>query len=64
MQLIRAVPDETHLYNFKGLRFERLRGKRAHQRSLRLNGQYRLILEVEDRPGGNLAVVIAIEDYH
>ncbi len=44
--------------------FERLKGRRRHQRSLRLNRQFRLIVEVEARPGGNLIALKSIEDYH
>ena len=52
MQLIRAAPDERDFYALKSLRFEKLKGARKHQRSMRLNDQWRLILELEQ------------EDYH
>ena len=65
MQLIRAAPDERTFYAFKSLHFEKLKGKRSHQRSMRLNDQWRLILEIEKRADeGNLVVIVSIEDYH
>lgn len=64
MQLIRGAPDERDLYMLKSLHFEKLQGKRSHQRSMRLNDQFRLILEIEKARAGNIAVVISIEDYH
>jgi proteic killer suppression protein len=65
MQLIRAAANEQDLYAHKSLRFEKLKGRRSHQRSLRVTGQWRLILELRERDDGNrVAVVISLEDYH
>jgi toxin HigB-1 len=65
MQLIRSAPDERDFYNLKSLHFERLSGKRKHQHSMRLNDQYRLILELlEGNPRGKVVKVVGIEDYH
>lgn len=64
MQIIVAASDERDLYAFKSLRFEKLKGDRAHQRSLRLNSQWRLIVEIEASDPKNIIVVISIEDYH
>jgi proteic killer suppression protein len=66
MQVIVAAPDERMFYTMKSLHFEKLEGKRSHQRSMRLNKQWRLILEIEEVKGdpGNTVVVISIEDYH
>jgi proteic killer suppression protein len=64
MQLVRSAPDERTLYAFKSLRFEKLKGDRQHQRSLRLNDQWRLILEIRPAEPKNVIIVIAIEDYH
>lgn len=60
------VENETQLYGRKGLRFEKLKGNRSHQHSLRLNDQWRLIVEIEKRPGpnSNVCVVKGFEDYH
>ena len=64
MQLIRAATDERDLYALKSLHYEKLQGKRAHQRSMRLNVQFRLILELQEDKAGKTVVVISIEDYH
>src|SRR5947199_284629 len=44
-QQIRAAANETTFYALKSLHFEKLKGKRSHQHSMRLNKQFRLILE-------------------
>ena len=64
MQLIRAAKDERDFYALKSLHFEKLKGKRSHQRSMRLNNQWRLILEIEGGVKENTIRIIAIEDYH
>lgn len=64
LQFIRAATDERDLYEMKSLHFEKLKGDRAHQRSVRLNKQWRLILELEADAGGKVVVVMSIEDYH
>ncbi len=64
MQFIRQAKDERDFYNMKSLRYEKLRGDRQHQRSMRLNKQWRLILELERQDDGKLVVIVAIEDYH
>lgn len=46
MQQIRAAVDERAFYALKSLRFKHLKGKRSHQRAVRLNDQWRLILEI------------------
>ena len=65
MQTIRAASNERDFYSLRSLRFEKLEGKRNHQHSMRLNNQYRLILElVKDNPQGTIVKVVGIEDYH
>lgn len=64
MQAIRAAVDERDLYASKGLRFEKLKGDRSHQRSLRINQQWRLIIEIEEHEKEHRVRVIGIEDYH
>lgn len=64
MQAIRAAKDERDLYVLKSLHFEKLKGDRSHQRSLRLNDQWRLILEIEAGEPKNKAIIRGIEDYH
>lgn len=65
MQAIRAAVDERAFYAMKSLHFKKLQGDRAHQRSMRLNKQWRLILEIKTgERGQRIAVVVDIEDYH
>lgn len=64
MQTIRSAPDERDFYALKALHFEKLKGKRSHQFSMRLNGQWRLILEFRGKSPNKKAVIVAIEDYH
>jgi proteic killer suppression protein len=64
MAWIREADDERDLYSLKSLHFEKLKGARDHQRSVRLNDQFRLILELEQAEQGKTIVVISIEDYH
>lgn len=61
---IQSAPDERDLRNYQALRYEKLTGKRAGQRSVRLNDQWRLILELERDTEGQVVVVIEITDYH
>ncbi|MBX3734948.1 MAG: type II toxin-antitoxin system RelE/ParE family toxin [Verrucomicrobiae bacterium] len=64
VQSIRAAVDERDLYAVKGNRFEKLKGNRSHQRSIRLNDQWRLIVEIKQATPKNIIVILAIEDYH
>ncbi|MYB76846.1 MAG: plasmid maintenance system killer protein [Chloroflexi bacterium] len=64
MQAIRAATDERAFYQMKSFHFEKLAGNRRHQRSMRLNDQFRLILKFEGKSPDKTVVVISIEDYH
>ena len=66
MNLIRAVQNETELYQWKGGHFKRLEPPRSHQHSLRTNKQWRVIVEIETRagPDNNVCAIKGIEDYH
>ena len=61
---IRASPDERVFYALKSLHFEKLKGAREHQYSMRLNDQWRLILEFEGEAPNKTIWIVAIEDYH
>ncbi len=63
-QAISAAVDERDLYARPALRFERLAGKRQHEHSLRLNDQYRLIVELTGAAPNKIVLVKKIEDYH
>ena len=64
MQAIRDAVDERAFYAMKSLHFEKLKGNRAHQHSMRLNDQWRLIVELLGAGGDKVVCVIDIEDYH
>ena len=64
LQQIRAAVDEREFYGHKSLRFEKLEGSRKHQHSMRLNDQWRLILEFEGKGPEKTVVIVSIEDYH
>ena len=63
MQFIRAAADERDFHTMKSLHYEKLRGNREGQRSMRLNDQWRLVLRVEVA-AGKTAVIIEVVDYH
>ena len=64
IQAIRAAIDESDLYKHKSLHFEKLKGKRKGERSIRLNDQYRLTLRLEKDSRKTVVIIQAIEDYH
>jgi proteic killer suppression protein len=64
MQMIRAARDERDFYALKSLHFEKLKGDREGQYSMRLNQQWRLILEIEKRSNSSTVVIVSIVDYH
>lgn len=43
--LLESIEKIRDLYSFKSLHFEKLKGERSHQSSIRLNEQYRLIIQ-------------------
>ena len=64
MWFIRNAVDERDLRETKGNYFEKLKGAREHQHSMRLNDQWRLIIEIEGKGTNKKLVVVGIEDYH
>jgi len=64
MQVIRMAPDERVFYGLRSLHFEKLKGARSHQYSMRLNDQWRLIIEFHQEAERKVVRIIAIEDYH
>lgn len=64
MHAIRQATNENSLRAVKSFRFERLKGKRQGEYSMRLNDQFRLIFQIEQAAGGNRLVILKIEDYH
>lgn len=64
MQQIRAAPDERTFRALKSLRFEKLKGDRAGQHSIRLNSQWRLVFRFEGQAPQKVVVIVEIVDYH
>ena len=59
-----AASDERNFYALKSLHFEKLKGDRSHLCSMKLNDQWRLILELTGSGPEKVAVLVGIEDYH
>lgn len=64
MQQIRAFQDERDFYAIKSLHFEKLKGDREGQCSVRLNAKWRLILELRGDHPCKVVGIIEIVDYH
>lgn len=64
MNAIRAAADERDLGQMRSLHFEKLKGDLAGLWSLRLNRQWRLIVEIVPGEPKNSIRVLRIEDYH
>jgi proteic killer suppression protein len=64
VQLICAAQDERPLRAMKSLHFEKLKGDLDGKYSIRLNAQWRLILQIEKDETGKLIVIVSIMDYH
>ena len=60
VDLIREVPDENALREFRSLRLEKLIGNLKGFSSLRLGRQFRLIIRIEEQ----VLTLYRIEDYH
>jgi toxin HigB-1 len=61
---LRAAPDDRTLRNWKSLHYEKLKGDREGQRSIRLNDQFRMILTLDETTNPPTATILGIEDYH
>ena len=61
--MIRAAVDEREFYAMKSLHFEKMRSNPKFH-SMRLNDQYRLIVELEVQSQVRKVVIVGIEDYH
>jgi toxin HigB-1 len=64
LTVLRAATDDRSLRNWKSLNYEKLKGDRAGQRSIRLNDQYRMILTLDESTNPQTVTIIGIEDYH
>jgi proteic killer suppression protein len=64
MQHIRAASDERTLHARRSFHFEKLKGGREGQHSLRLNDQWRLIVELRGAASRKTVHILEIVDYH
>jgi toxin HigB-1 len=64
VQFIAAADDGRAFYAAKGLHYESLKGQRQHERLMRLNRQFRLVLEIVREQGVRTVIIKGIEDYH
>lgn len=64
MQQIDAFLDERDFYALKSLHFEKLKGDRQGQSSIRLNSKWRLILEIRGEHPCKVIGIVEIVDYH
>lgn len=61
---LRAATDDRALRNWKSLHYEKLKGDREGQRSIRVNDKYRIIFTLDNDATPKKASILAIEDYH
>ncbi len=61
---IRAAADERDLYALRGLNFHPLKDDRTGQPAMKLNDQWRLILEIRGEAPKKWMGVVEIVDYH
>jgi len=65
LTVIRAAPDERTLRNWKSLNYKKLSGEMEGQRSLRLNGTWRMYLRLDETGGPPpTALILDIRDDH
>lgn len=66
LSIIAAAEDERIFYTLKSLHYEKLQNYKGYSeaRSLRLNRQFRLILELREDNEGTYVFIIDIDDYH
>ena len=62
--VIRAAPNEQTLRNWKSLHYEKLKGDRDGQRSIRINRQFRLVFTLDEHCQPPKITVLDVEDYH
>ncbi|NJM35158.1 MAG: plasmid maintenance system killer protein [Rhodomicrobium sp.] len=63
LTLLRSAPDERSLRNWKSLHYEKMKGARDGERSIRLNDQFRMVFKLSDSEPPT-AMILSIEDYH
>ena len=64
LRYIRDAEDERDPRAWPGKHFEKLKGDRSHQHSMKIDSQWRLIFEIRESDPKNVIHVIEITDYH
>ena len=64
LTVLRAAIDDRSLRNWKSLRYEKLKGNREGQRSIRINDQYRMVFDLDEKADPPTITILSIEDYH
>lgn len=64
LTVLRAATDDRVFRNWKSLHYEKLKGDRAGERSIRVNDQYRIVFTLDSDTEPQRATILAIEDYH
>lgn len=64
LTVLRAAPDDRTMRNWKNLHYEKLKGDREGQRSIRINRQCRMVFTLDSETEPQTITVLAIEDYH
>jgi len=63
IELILLSPDERNLYAMKALHYEKLTN-RGGDRSLRMEGPWRMIIRLEGDGATKKVLIKGVEDYH
>jgi proteic killer suppression protein len=64
LNFIKNAVDERDLRQWKALHFKKLKAEREGQYSLRLNRQWRLVVEMDEGSPQKTVVICEIENYH
>jgi len=64
LTVLRAATDDRTLRNWKSLHYEKLKGDREGERSIRINKQYRMVFTLDSETDPQTITVLAVEDYH
>ena len=64
IQFLEAAHDERDIRNWKSFHYEKLKGDREGQRSIRLNVQWRLVFVLDEGTSPPTIEILEIEDYH
>src|SRR5690242_11634345 len=62
--MIRAAPDERTMRNWKSLHYEQMSRNRQGERSIRLNEQWRMMLEIDTKRNPPKAIIREIMNHY